>query len=392
MREFAVGSPRRVCCRRARRGTGRRAAARGPRCRRPRIAARPSTRPPTSPSSRRAPRSTSCSMFLDSSSISGARKRTGSVDVRGFAGTAGNVVINGARPSSKAGDARRDLAANPGPARCPRRAQPRRPYGSDYAGKSQVLNISCPKLAGSTPMSPPARDRRFTGYIQHQHFRLALIRRGPSTFNLSAGTGRNRQYEEGTDTLTDPRPATSSSSAASTTSTTTGSLYCRRLRARAWLRRRVSHQLAVAAEPVRPVPAQPRHAGGRTAARRQSLSALQRPGVRARWRRHPPAGRRRDQIRRAGDTSQARRFRPISSSDGLIEDGATVIGGFEQLIDARRNETIGRVSWTRANLLGLSFEAGAEAAFNTLDDHVDLFASMKMASEFRSTCRSPMRR
>ena len=42
--------------------------------------------------------------------------------------------------------------------------------------------------------------------------------------------------------------------------------------------------------------------------------------------------------------------------------------------EARRNETIGRLSWTRANLLGLSFEAGAEAAYNTLDDHVDLFA------------------
>ena len=44
------------------------------------------------------------------------------------------------------------------------------------------------------------------------------------------------------------------------------------------------------------------------------------------------------------------------------------------MIDARRNETIGRLSWTRANLLGLSFEAGAEAAYNTLDDHVELNA------------------
>ena len=55
---------------------------------------------------------------------------------------------------------------------------------------------------------------------------------------------------------------------------------------------------------------------------------------------------------------------------GLIEDDAPVDGGFEQLVDARRNETIGRLSWTRSDLLGFSFEAGAEAALNTLDDHV----------------------
>ena len=60
----------------------------------------------------------------------------------------------------------------------------------------------------------------------------------------------------------------------------------------------------------------------------------------------------------------------IVRRNGLIEDNATVNGGFEQLTKARRNETIGRLSWTRAELLGLSFEAGAEAAYNTLDYHL----------------------
>jgi len=57
----------------------------------------------------------------------------------------------------------------------------------------------------------------------------------------------------------------------------------------------------------------------------------------------------------------------------LLDEGATVNGGNEQTVRARRNETIGRLSWTRSNLLGVSFEAGAEAAYNTLDDQVDLF-------------------
>jgi hypothetical protein len=59
--------------------------------------------------------------------------------------------------------------------------------------------------------------------------------------------------------------------------------------------------------------------------------------------------------------------------DGLLPD-AVVNGGFLQSVRARRNETLGRLSWTRSNLLGLSFEAGAEASYNTLDDNVDLFS------------------
>jgi hypothetical protein len=60
--------------------------------------------------------------------------------------------------------------------------------------------------------------------------------------------------------------------------------------------------------------------------------------------------------------------------DGLIDEGGVVNGGFEQRIKAQRNETIGRLSWTRANLFGFSFEAGAEGAYNTLDDHVSFSA------------------
>ena len=50
---------------------------------------------------------------------------------------------------------------------------------------------------------------------------------------------------------------------------------------------------------------------------------------------------------------------------------------------AQRNETLGRLSWTRSNLLGLSFEAGAEAAYNTLDDHVDLFSVDENGEQYR---------
>src|SRR4029078_4009741 len=33
--------------------------------------------------------------------------------------------------------------------------------------------------------------------------------------------------------------------------------------------------------------------------------------------------------------------------DGLLEEGAAVVGGFEQTVKAHRNETIARLKWTR---------------------------------------------
>ena len=69
--------------------------------------------------------------------------------------------------------------------------------------------------------------------------------------------------------------------------------------------------------------------------------------------------------------------------DGLLEDNAVVNGGFEQQVKAKRNETIGRLSWTRSGLFGFSFEAGAEAAYNTLDDKVDLFSIDEDGSKVR---------
>ena len=56
----------------------------------------------------------------------------------------------------------------------------------------------------------------------------------------------------------------------------------------------------------------------------------------------------------------------------LVRDDGETIGGFEQATDSQRNETIGKVSWTRANLGGFTVELAAEAALNTLDYGLDL--------------------
>jgi hypothetical protein len=303
--------------------------------------------------------------------LGSTQSATGSVDVRGFAGTAGNVVINGARPSTKSETLDTTLQRIPAQRVVRVELGPGDLYGSDYAGKSQVLNIVLSDAAGFDANVTANTTRRYTGYVQPNLSGNALIRKGPSSINLSAGTQRNKQYEEGTDTLTDIR---------------TGDL----------VEFRRKHNVYFNRDPF---------VSGAYALERGPDDAYR---INARWqpsrfdlyqrnRVFPEDGATHDDnlhqhyrdpvFELGGDVTRpfadgAIKFVALATRrkrhdldqyvqrNGLIEGNARVNGGFEQLVDAKRNETIGRASWTRSNLLGFSFEAGAEAALNTLDDHV----------------------
>jgi hypothetical protein len=294
----------------------------------------------------------------------------GSVDVRGFAGTAGNVVINGARPSTKS--ERLDVTLQRIPAQRVVRVEvsPGDVYGSDYAGKSQVLNIVLSDAAGFDANLTANATRRYTGYIQPNLSGNALIRRGLSSINLSAGTERDKEYEEGTDTLTNVGSAELIEfrrkhnvyenrdpflSAAYALERGPSDAY--RLNAR-WQPSRFDLFQRNRVTPSGGSPhddnlhqhyRNPVFELGGDVTRPLADGAIKFVGLATRRKRHT--------------------FDQYIQRDGLIEDGATVNGGFEQLVDARRDETIGRVSWARADVLGLSFEAGAEGAFNSLDNH-----------------------
>jgi hypothetical protein len=307
--------------------------------------------------------------------LGATQTQQGSVDVRGFAGTAGNVVINGARPSTKAETV--DITLSRIPAQQVIRVElgPGDLYGSDYAGKSQVLNVVLSQQAGFDAEVTAAAKRWSTGYVNTDIQGSASIRRGPSTINISGGTGRNRQLEEGTDDLTN---------------LSTGQL----------VEHRRKHNSYFNKDPF---------LAGSWALERGSDKAIR---LNTRWQpssfdlfqsnRVSPAGApvhddnliqtyRDPVLELGGDVTRplaggAIKFVALATRRkrhdvdnyiqraGLLEDNAPVNGGFEQSVRARRNETIGRVSWTRSNLLGFSFEAGAEASYNTLDDKVDLFA------------------
>jgi len=127
----------------------------------------------------------------------------GNADIRGFAAAAGNVVINGARPSSKAESLETTLARIP--ARRVSRVElgPGDLYGADYSSRSQVLNIILSAEGGLDGNVTGSLRRLYTGRLVPDGSVSALIRRGASSINLSAGFANNLNHEEGTDTLTD---------------------------------------------------------------------------------------------------------------------------------------------------------------------------------------------
>ena len=296
----------------------------------------------------------------------------GQVDVRGFAGTAGNVVFNGARPSSKAETLENTLARIPAQRVVRVEVGPGDLFGSDYAGKSQVLNVILSDQAGFDANVTAAGKRLYTGYINTDIQGSALFRRGAHSINLSAGTGRNKQAEEGTDTLTDELTGepvefrrkfnsyfNRDPFLAASWALERGSDDAFRLNAR-WQPSRFD---LTQRNRVSPVDGEPRDDSlfqhyrdpvielGGDVTRPLAGGAIKLVGLATRRKRN-------DQ-----DTYLQR--------NGLLAEGGTVAGGFDQTVNARRNETIGRLSWTRSDLAGFSFEAGAEAALNTLDSKVD---------------------
>ena len=298
----------------------------------------------------------------------------GNTDVRGFAGAAGNVVINGARPSSKAETLETTLARIPAKRVSRVEVGPGDLYGADYSSKSQVLNIVMSAEGGIDGNVTGSMRRLYTGRVVPDGSVSALIRRGASSINLSAGFNNVLNHEEGTDTVTDPasgellefrrkfnsyhdfNPYLSASWALEHAQDKAIRLNARWAPGQFDLvqRNRVTvtgelprddslfqdydnNVFEIGGDVTRPL------AGG----------AIKLVGL---------------ATRRKIDNADSYVLR-----DGLLDDGAVQVGGFDQTQQADRDETIGRLTWTRQNLGGFSVEAGAEAVLNTLDNTTELF-------------------
>jgi hypothetical protein len=298
----------------------------------------------------------------------------GNQNTRGFAGAAGNVVINGARPSSKAETLETTLARIPASRVIRVEIGPGDLYGSEYATKSQVINVILSAVGGVDGNVTASIRRLYTGRVVPDASASALIRTGQSSINLSAGFSNVLNLEEGTDTLVD------------ITDDSHEPIELRR-----------KHNSYRDFNP---------YVSGSWALEKASDNAIR---VNGRWspgsfyltqRNHvtPAVGPERDDdllqdfkspvyelggditrplaggaIKLVGLATRRKRDNWIERYRFRSEGGEDVLGGFEQRQNAQRNESILRLNWTRQNLAGFSFETGIEGALNTLDHKVELF-------------------
>jgi hypothetical protein len=296
----------------------------------------------------------------------------GNQDTRGFAGAAGNVVINGSRPSSKADTLETQLARIPAARVARVEVGPGDLYGAEYSTKSQVLNVILSAAGGIDGNVTASFRRLYGGRVIPDASTSALIRKGASTINLSAGFSNVLNLEEGTDTLTDPD---------------TGDL----------IEHRRKHNKYRDFNP---------YVSGSWALERASDKAIR---INARWSPGSFYLTQANHVKPAGDVERdddlLQDFKsPVFELGGDItrplaggaiklvglatrrkrdnwleryrfraEGGNPVLGGVEQLQNAQRNESILRLNWTRQKLAGFSVEAGVEGALNTLDHQVQLF-------------------
>jgi hypothetical protein len=301
--------------------------------------------------------------------VPGFQLDVGNGDIRGFAGAAGNVVINGARPSSKAESLDSLLAQIPARRVVRVEVGPGALYGSEYSGKSQVLNIILSAGGGFDATVTGSVRRRFTGLIIPNLSGSATLKRGDSTFSLSAGTENYDQTDEGTDLITDPF---------------TGERFEKRRKLNHYRPRNpyISGSWALEQAPDKAI-----HLNGRFGRNTEDFVQINHV--------YPTGDAFRDdrlylQLKSPGYEISGDISRPLAGGTiklvGLAnrrhretQDTAlnriddNVVGGFEQSTESQRNETIGRLNWTRAKLAGFSFETGAEVALNTLDSQVGLF-------------------
>lgn len=303
--------------------------------------------------------------------VPGFTLESGDQEVRGFSGAAGNVVINGQRPSSKADSIDTILARIPATRVLRVEVGPGDLYGADYASKAQVLNLVLTASGGVAGTIQGGVLGDFTGRVQPFGSVSALVKRGRSTFNASVALEQQRTSEEGTDQvrtlpagtvlenriktnrIVDPNGAVSASWAFDDGTNRTVHLNGRAAYDRLALTQ--SNHVVPVGGTVRDDRLTQRYAS----------DAYELGGDVTR----PFAG---GGIKLIGlATRRHRLYRDVSLN--RTEGGATVLGGSTQMLDDQRDETLARLVWNRSNLAGWSVELGAEGVLNRLDSQVDLF-------------------
>lgn len=302
--------------------------------------------------------------------VPGFALEQGEDEVRGFSQAAGNVVINGARPSSKSESLGQILARIPAKRVVRVEVAPGDLYGSDYAGKSQVLNLVLSDSGGVDGNVKLSLSRVHTGWAVPNLQASVLVKTGGSTLNLSANTGRNPQIEVGYDDLTSVPGGT-------------------RVEYRDKLNRIDDRSPSIAASWAHePSSRSAEHVNLRYSPRHFNLKQTNHVT--------PASGPERDDrleqdfhpttYEIGGDISRplgsgtiklvalANRRDSNAHDTSLNRVAGETVGGFELLIDSRYDEALGRLSWSAPKVAGFSFELGSELAYNRLENATELYA------------------
>jgi hypothetical protein len=301
--------------------------------------------------------------------VPGFTLELGNQEVRGFGQAAGNVVVNGQRPSSKSDTLETILARIPASRVARIEVGPGDLFGSEFAGKPQVVNVVTTAAGGLAGTFNGQLRRTYTGRVEPDVTVSALLRRGKSSFNASVGYQARPTTEEGFDRIV--------------------ALPGGQLREYREKVNRIADRTAFLSGAWEHNDGDNRTAHLNFRVSQNRFDLLQTNDV------FPASGPVRDDrltqdydrrnYELGGDVTRPlwggglkliglatrRQRRDVDTSLNRVK--SEVIGGFVQDIDNVRDERVVRLVWNRSNLGGWSVEAGAEGVLNKLDSDVDFF-------------------
>lgn len=301
--------------------------------------------------------------------VPGFQLDEGDTEVRGFGQAAGNVVINGQRPSTKSDTLDTVLARIPASRVLRVEVGPGEAFGSEYSGKPQVVNLILSEAGGIAGTAMAGAFRGYDGELYPTASLSGLVRRGASTFNAAVEFDTDANTEEGSDTIT---------------ALPSGNLIEYRRKINETDEPNINFSASWAYDGGTNKTA---HLNGRYFI--DWFDLIQANAV------FPASGAMRndrltqdydfEEYEIGGDVTRplaggglklvgvaTRRNRDnVDASFNRI--GGTTIGGSDQSLNDRREETVGRLVWNRSGWAGWNIEAGAEGALNILDSDVNLF-------------------
>ncbi len=301
--------------------------------------------------------------------VPGFTLEVGDSELRGFGQAAGNVVINGQRPSSKSETLDDVLARVPASRVARIEIGPGDLFGTEFAGKPMVANLVLSDTSGLAGTASARVARSYAGEVLPEANLSIMTKFGTSSFNVSAGFEDDHSTEEGSDTLR--------------------ALPERQL---VEFRRKINRM----GNPNGYLSASWAHDGGTDkTAHLNTRVALARFKLTQANSVFPAEGdARSDQLAQrfnsenyelGGDVTRpllggglklvglySRRDRDNRETSLFGIDGGSD-GGFAQDLADRRDEALARLAWSRTGLAGWTVETGGELAYNSLDSRVDLY-------------------